>query len=354
VACGQDGHLEMAKLLRAFGAELEDLNAPWLRSSAQTRQSKDVREWLGSHEALECSTPLHQVGLLSELQVRALLRMGADVHRRTPALDGDMDSCFSCRSPLELAKGLDTAAARLVLRAAEPWGRGNWDLFPREARALARQMLDLGSLLALRNRHLGQAFVNIWERCIMPFLVDRGPCKLGVPVGMWESPSVKNPPPLGSDHMIWVDSDESHLGREGVVRMVQEWHAARKIADTADADDAQWRLGHEWCDEIEREQLAERLARTALGQQGKGDGFTVTLAPKQQVVADQSYSLASPSYSPTSPSYSRTAPNSYSLTSSTASRLVTLSSSRWCDKTNEQEHRRKRQRLAPLEHQQQK
>jgi len=179
--------------------------------------------------------------------------------------------------------------------------------------------------------------------------------------------------------MIWVDSDESHLGREGVVTIVQEWHAARKIADTADA---QWRLGHEWCDEIEREQLAEtvseeqlaeQLARTARkdssqGQQGKGDGFTGTLAPKQQVVADQSYLLASPSYSPTSPSYSptspsysptspsysRTAPNSYSLTSSTASRLVTLSSSRWCDKTNEQEHRRKRQRLAPLEHQQQK
>ena len=55
------------------------------------------------------------------------------------------------------------AAARLVLRAEQPWSKGNHALFPAAARARAVEFMSLGSMLSRDPRFEGMEMRDIWH-----------------------------------------------------------------------------------------------------------------------------------------------------------------------------------------------
>ena len=57
---------------------------------------------------------------------------------------------------------LGVAAARLVLRAAEPWSKANHDLFPAAVRTRAVESMSLGSMLS-RDPRYGEEMRDIWH-----------------------------------------------------------------------------------------------------------------------------------------------------------------------------------------------
>ena len=121
------------------------------------------------------TTRLHHIELLTEEQVRAELRAGADLH--AAAHDGGP-------TPLSIAHSLHAgaddaapgaAAARLVLRAAEPWSPTNHDLFPATARAHAVELVRIGFKLSCDSRISGmaQAMLDPWLESVMKHAILR-------------------------------------------------------------------------------------------------------------------------------------------------------------------------------------
>ena len=174
-AC-REGHLECAKLCSARGAG----RAIWCgvltaEQLAAIRLQRRVGDWLA--HTREWSTRLHHLEVLTEAQARAELRAGADV--RAAARPGGP-------TPLSIARDLladadeatpGAAAARLVLRAAEPWSPTNHDLFPSAARARAVELLRVGFLLSRDSeRYEGAAsggLMDVWRGRIMEHVVER-------------------------------------------------------------------------------------------------------------------------------------------------------------------------------------
>ena len=124
----------------------------------------DVLAWLA--RTREWTTRLHHLEVLTEAQARAELRAGADVHAAARA---------GGPTPLSLARDLlagaddatpGAAAARLVLRAAEPWSKANHALFPAAARARAVELMSLASMLSHDPRfscRAQQEMLDIWH-----------------------------------------------------------------------------------------------------------------------------------------------------------------------------------------------
>jgi hypothetical protein len=106
------------------------------------------------------------VEMLSEERTRGLLRAGADLHRRE----------VGASSPLGLARQqpAGSAAAQLILRAAEPWSHSTHHLFPIEARSWAVEALRFGYLLALQRypTEYGQ-LTDVWREVLLPLAVER-------------------------------------------------------------------------------------------------------------------------------------------------------------------------------------
>ena len=98
-----------------------------------------------------------------------LLRMGAGLHCR-------LQGTVSAPSPLELARQHPTgsAAAQLIIRAAEPWSHVTHYLFPVPARSHAVELLRLGYLLAFREYPMQfGSLTDVWRKVVMPFAVER-------------------------------------------------------------------------------------------------------------------------------------------------------------------------------------
>lgn len=157
-------HVDMIKLLCAYGAQREEVMMKGLAS--------DSREWL-LETTKGWTTQLHHVELLPAARVRALLVDGADVH----ASDGlSADS----PTPLKLARAAlargSTAheGAQLIVDAAAPWSPRNHALFPKAARARAVELLLLGRLLAREARFEGKsiALLDVWQH-VLAFAVGR-------------------------------------------------------------------------------------------------------------------------------------------------------------------------------------
>ena len=132
-----------------------------------------IAEWITRSRGW--TTRLHHLELLTEEQVRAELRAGADLH--AAAHDGGP-------TPLLIAHGLlagaddaapGAAAARLVLRAAEPWSPANHDFFPATARARAVELVRIGSTLSRESRFSGegQAMMDLWREYMMKHAILR-------------------------------------------------------------------------------------------------------------------------------------------------------------------------------------
>ena len=80
----------------------------------------------------------------------------------------------------ELLAGADdatpgAAAARLVLRATEPWSPANHDLFPAATRARAVELVRIGFKLSRDPRFAGecQAIMDTWRDYTMAHSVTR-------------------------------------------------------------------------------------------------------------------------------------------------------------------------------------
>ena len=63
------------------------------------------------------------------------------------------------------------AAARLVLRAKQPWSKGNHALFPAPARARAVEFMRLGSMLSRDPRFAGVEMRDIWQAYAVEWVV---------------------------------------------------------------------------------------------------------------------------------------------------------------------------------------
>ena len=181
VACAS-GHLECAQLCSAHGARRTrvwlDAGSPTAEDFATHHGHGHVAEWL--ERSREWTTRLHHLEALTEAQARAELRAGAELHAAarvggpTPlllaiALLADADDVAGDEWP-------GVSAARLVLRAAEPWSPANHELFPVAARARAVELVHIGFLLSRDARFTSggpQAMMDTWRDCMMPHALHR-------------------------------------------------------------------------------------------------------------------------------------------------------------------------------------
>jgi len=128
-----------------------------------------VSDWLRRVE--RWTTRLHYVELLTEAEVLAALRDGADVH----AGDGQAGA----PTPLSIARAQlvehpEHASAALVAAAAGPWSRETHRLFPVGARARAVDLLIVGHLVAARFAcGEEEACVDVWLDRVLPFAIER-------------------------------------------------------------------------------------------------------------------------------------------------------------------------------------
>ena len=219
LACAQDGWLPFVQLLSSRGASRWDPDpAPdpdWMppddnshahdpelglvscaEQYAQQRGLSAILEWLKSSR--HWRTELHHISILDCDRVRFLLRRGDDLHARGLRTKWHrIRSCPSCRelavlTPLSCARNVLTAAdrhpsssdkcnssldaARMLVRAAEPWSTHTHELFPDLARARAVELLHVGYLLAwqvLAECGETQGFVDCWREFVLPLCVQR-------------------------------------------------------------------------------------------------------------------------------------------------------------------------------------
>ena len=198
------GHLECVKLLSSYGAhrnfgpefgahagfgphantaekraEIQMAMLQIIPVTCRSQSSELVAAlvaWLV--ESRHWCTPLHHVTLLDAARARSLLRDGADLHAAA-APDGP--------TPLSLARKLlwdgeatkegSTAAAHLVVEAAQPWSLHTHALFPHSARAHAVMVLILGYRIASQfggaEQQQSRPILDVWLDAVMPLVVVR-------------------------------------------------------------------------------------------------------------------------------------------------------------------------------------
>jgi ankyrin repeat protein len=177
-----EGFLDCVQLLSSYGACRTfppDPNAddPDEEETAESVATDDDHEallaWLVSSR--EWSTPLHHLNVISAARARALLRGGADLHaKQQPTSPTPLTLAVAMRSAGDAPCG---SAARLVLRAAQPWSHETHDLFPAAARERAVTVMLLGHLLAREPRFEGEAgaLLDVWLAHVLPRAVERSP-----------------------------------------------------------------------------------------------------------------------------------------------------------------------------------
>ena len=164
VAC-QRGHGKCMQLLSSHGANRLVPILGELRSAEQIAAEMnhlDLHAWLVMSR--DWCSPLHHVEALSEKRSVKLLRAGADLHCR---------SGVGAPSPLELAylQPAESATARQIIRAAEPWSHKTHTLFPAEARLRAVNVLRLGYMLAIERDQC--QLIDVWRQVVLPLVVER-------------------------------------------------------------------------------------------------------------------------------------------------------------------------------------
>jgi hypothetical protein len=216
LVAAQDGHLHVAMLLSSYGAErgpdyLDATGIVVRPSEAETlaRDSgnRELHQWIAaSYRYL----PLHHVRVLTPQRAVELLRAGCSPHARpapsrpegsaTPpegspgavspsALPPSEASseAEACLSPAELARQhVDdprVPAAKIILRAAEPWSPDTHHLWGARQRGHAVQLClvgyQLADLLAAAAPQQAQqgAFVDVWLAYVMPLAVSWSSCQ---------------------------------------------------------------------------------------------------------------------------------------------------------------------------------
>ena len=174
----RNGHLEVVQLLCSHGAKkvFPDI-AEYAFRLARVSGHFDIYEWL--FRTRSWTARLHHLELLTEAQARAELRAGADLHAAS-----DSSWHIDIQTPLSIARDIlaeadggapGAAAARLVLRAAEPWSPANHDLFPAEARTRAVELVRIGFKLSRDPRFADQcqAIMDTWLENVMKHAVIR-------------------------------------------------------------------------------------------------------------------------------------------------------------------------------------
>lgn len=160
-------NFEAIKLLSAYGAPREQRNVRDGRQSAEAAATRSPKllKWL---QKTRTWTRLHHVEQLSERHARKLLRGGADVFAKDAAGMTPID-----RAEDVLAGDADhgKAAARLLLRAAQPWSEATHDLFPDAARRQAVDAIRLAYRLRKTSRF--SLPMELWRGIILPHLVAR-------------------------------------------------------------------------------------------------------------------------------------------------------------------------------------
>lgn len=236
VACTQNGWLPFVQLLSSRGASRWDPDpAPdpdWMPPDdgshahdlelglvscaeqwAHEHGLSDILEWLKFSR--HWRTELHHISILDCDRVRFLLRRGDDLHARGLRTKWHrIRSCPSCRelaalTPLTCARDVLTAAdrhpsssdqcsssldaARVLVRAAEPWSPHTHELFPDLARARAVELLHVGYLLAwqvLGECGEAQGFVDCWREFVLPLCVQRSESNRPGPRLTWSADTI--------------------------------------------------------------------------------------------------------------------------------------------------------------------
>ena len=165
VAC-QHGHREIAMLLSSYGASRHphrwDGNLPsswWARDLADDMGHDELVEWL---DASYDFSPLHHIEVLLPARTHALLRAGASpvVGLPSPAL----------RAKNYLRRHPHDDAAKMILRASEPWSCTTHSLWSDAHRARVRELLEIGYLL--RTKLSDGSVLDWWIAHVMPHAVS--------------------------------------------------------------------------------------------------------------------------------------------------------------------------------------
>ena len=165
VAC-QHGHLGMAMLLSSYGAsrrpEVFDGSLPttwWARDLADELGHEDVVEWL---DASDDFTPLHHIEVLMPERTRRLLRTGvwSPVAGRPSA---------ALRATNYLRRNPDDEAAKMIVRASQPWSPSTHALWSNEHRARVVELLEIGYQLRAKLAH--GSVLDWWTTHVMPHAV---------------------------------------------------------------------------------------------------------------------------------------------------------------------------------------
>ena len=160
------GNRHLMKLLSAYDApRTQERNPKTVEEVAKRRGFLENRRWL---KATRSWTELHHVEQLTEEHARKLLRRGYDVFVQDRKGVTPVDRA---EKVLSAKKKKGAAAAKLILKAAQPWSPATHDLFPERARADAVKALLLGYAFQRSTRF--SLPIDVWCLHVMPHLVAR-------------------------------------------------------------------------------------------------------------------------------------------------------------------------------------
>lgn len=137
---------------------------------ARDSGNKQLLEWL---QASYRYSALHHVRVLTPQRAIALLRSGCSPHARPVPLVVTKSPPTLEKSPAEVAREHEhdphAPAAKIILRAAEPWSIHTHSLWGANQRARAVELCKLGYLLAARYGDFRQgAFIDVWLARVLP------------------------------------------------------------------------------------------------------------------------------------------------------------------------------------------
>lgn len=159
------GDLCMMKLLSAYGAPRTRIRGDVVQHVRETTCKTKILEWL---DATETWTRLHYVEQLTEQHARKLLRGSADVFAQDETGVTPVDRA---KQVLETKEKEGELAARLILKAAQPWSRETHNLFPEALRVKAVKALFLG--YAFQRATTFFLPIDVWRDHVLPHIVAR-------------------------------------------------------------------------------------------------------------------------------------------------------------------------------------
>lgn len=160
----QQGHLKTCMLLSSYGASRErtvfkgcvPTTGTWAEDLAIRSGNEELVCWLRESKSFG---PLHHIEVLTPQRTLALLRSG-----RFSPLEGG-SSCPAARAHTYPAN----ESASLILQASEPWSPAAHELWGRQHRAFAVELLRIGYRLRAK---YGDALFDAWVTHVMPHSVS--------------------------------------------------------------------------------------------------------------------------------------------------------------------------------------